>query len=199
MSIVTKELSHLVKTHGLLPATHFGGCPSWTTTDSLQLLMDYIKAAWRKKKVVSALFLDMEGMFPNAVTYRLLHNMRWHRVPKAYISFVSAMLTGRKTHLNFDDYTSDWFPLDNGIGQGDPLSMLLYLFYNTGILDVVKGPDKLSLGYVDDIALVVTAKMFAQTHRLISHMMLWPKGGFYWSKLHNSNFKTSKSMLVNFS
>ena len=55
---------HLVEMHGLLPTTHFGRCPGQTTTDSLHLLMDYIKAAWRKKKVVSALFLDMEGAFP---------------------------------------------------------------------------------------------------------------------------------------
>ena len=198
-SVVAEELSHLVETHGLLPTTHFGGRPGRTTTDSLHLLMDYIKAAWRKKRVVSALFLDVEGAFPNAVTHRLLHNMRWRRVPKAYVSFVSAMLTGRKTCLKFDDYTSDWFLLDNGIGQGDPLSMLLYLFYNADILDVAKGPDKMSLGYVDDIALVVTAKTFTQMHRSLSHMMLRPKEGFHWSKLHNSNFETSKSTLVDFS
>ena len=28
---------------------------------------------------------------------------------------------------------------------------------------------------------------------------LWPKGGFHWSKLHNSNFETSKLTLVDFS
>ena len=31
--------------------------------------------------------------------------------------------------------------------------MLLYLFYNADILDVAKGPDEMSLGYIDDIAL----------------------------------------------
>ena len=185
--------------HGLLPATHICGCPGRTTTDSLHLLTDYIKAAWRKKKVVSALILDVEGAFLNAVTHRLLHNMRQHRVPEAYVSFVSTMVTGRKARLKFDDYISNWFLLDNGIGQGDPLSMLLYLFYNADILDVAKGPDDMSLGYIDDIALVVTAKTFTQMHRSLSHMMLRRKGGFHWSKLHNSNFETSKSTLVNFS
>ena len=66
------------KTHGLLPAMHFGGCPGRTTTDSLHLLTDTVKATWHRKKVVSILFLDVEGAFPNMVTHHLLHNMwKW--------------------------------------------------------------------------------------------------------------------------
>src|SRR6266481_5102605 len=65
MSIVAEELSHLVESHHLLPATHFGGHPSWTTTDLLHLLMDMIKATWQRKVVVSVLYLDLEGAFPN--------------------------------------------------------------------------------------------------------------------------------------
>ena len=49
------------------------------------------------------------------------------------------MLTGRCTQLRFDNYTSSWFALDNGIGQGNPLLMLLYLYYNSDTLEVPKG------------------------------------------------------------
>ena len=66
-SIIAEELSHLVKAHELLPATHFGGHPGWTTTDSLHLT-DTVKVAWCRKKVVSTLFLDIDGAFPNVVT-----------------------------------------------------------------------------------------------------------------------------------
>ena len=84
-SVVAEELSHLVEAHGLLPTTHFGGCPGQTTMDSLHLLTDTVKAAWCRKQVVSALFLDVEGAFPNAVTLRLLHNMKKRQVPEAYV------------------------------------------------------------------------------------------------------------------
>ena len=77
-----------METHGLLPATHFGGCPGRTTTNSLHLLTDTVKAVWRRKKVVSVLFLDVEGAFPNVVTHCLLHNMQKRRVPAAYVAFV---------------------------------------------------------------------------------------------------------------
>src|SRR5882672_1606290 len=61
MSIVAEEVSHLTEKHQLLPVTHFGGRPGCTTTDSLHLLTDIIKVAWRHKQVASVLFLDVEG------------------------------------------------------------------------------------------------------------------------------------------
>ena len=46
------------------------------------------------------------------------------------------MLEGRTMHLKFDDFTSDPINIDNGIGQGDLLSMVLYQYYNADILDI---------------------------------------------------------------
>ena len=66
--IVAEDLVHLTEKHALLLANHFGGRPGRTTTDSLHLLVDTVKAAWRHKQVASVLFLDVEGAFPNAVT-----------------------------------------------------------------------------------------------------------------------------------
>jgi len=91
------------------------------TTDAVHTLVDKIKSAWRRGKVVSVLFLDVKGAFPNAVTDRLIHNLRKRRIPKAYVQFVKQLLTGRWTQLKFDDYLSDVIQISNGIGQGDPV------------------------------------------------------------------------------
>ena len=74
-ALITNRVSHVLETHNLLPSTHFGGCPGRSTTNSLHLLESIVRHTWRQGKVVSALFLDIEGAFPNAVTDRLLHNM----------------------------------------------------------------------------------------------------------------------------
>lgn len=68
MAVVAERLTYILEHHQLLPNTHFGGRPGRSTTDSLHLLEETIKNAWRSHKVVSALFLDIEGAFPNAVT-----------------------------------------------------------------------------------------------------------------------------------
>ena len=49
--------------------------------------------------------------------------------------------------------------------------MLLYLFYNTDMLDIVQGRQETCLGYVDDMALVATAGTFKKAHRMLGKMM----------------------------
>jgi len=148
---------------------------------------------------VLALFLDIEGAFPNAVTERLLYNMRKRRIPERYVVLVSNMLMGRKNRLKFYDFTSNWFLLDNGIVQGDPLSMILYLFYNTDLLEIMRGWHEMCLGYVDDMAVVTMASSFTEMHRLLNSMVSWPGGARDWSTSHNSKFEASKSIPIDFS
>jgi hypothetical protein len=148
--------------------------------------------------VVSILYLDIEGAFPNMVTNRLLHNMRKRRVPKAYVKFGENLLMGRRTELKFENYTSDWFELDNCIGQGDPLLMILYLFYNADLLDIAKGKKEKTLGYIDNNTLLAIGETFMDMHRTLGRMMERRSGGFAWSKSHNSAFKTTKLVLTDF-
>ena len=66
LSIVAEEISYLTEKHQLLPGMHFGSRPGHTMTDSLHLLMDTVKGAWRRrhKQVALALFLlvDVEAL-----------------------------------------------------------------------------------------------------------------------------------------
>ena len=73
---VAEDLIHMAELHGLLPDNHFGCRPSRTTTDSLHYVVKYVKDAWRKNKVLSALFLDVKSAFPSVVLERLTHDMR---------------------------------------------------------------------------------------------------------------------------
>ena len=49
--------------------------------------------------------------------------------------FIEQMLMNWQTRLKFDGFMYKWVGVNNGIVQGDPLSMILYLFYNTDLLD----------------------------------------------------------------
>ena len=75
-AIIAKDMVYMVEKYHLLPANHFGGRPSRTTTDSLHLVVNKIKDVWRCKKVAIMLFLNIEGAFPHAVTDQLLHNLQ---------------------------------------------------------------------------------------------------------------------------
>ena len=197
-AIVAEQLSYYTEKHALLPPLHFGGRPARTTNDAIHYLAYKIKDAWRKKQVTSVLFLDIEGAFPNAVNERLIANLTKRRVPTAIVQFVNNMLTGRKTRLKFDDHESEYIQIDNGIGQGDPLSMILYQYYNADLLDVPNSPSEFAAAYVDDTILVATAKTFEETHDILLDMMTREQGATQWAKEHNSKFELSKLALVDF-
>ena len=199
-SVVAENLSRIVEQHRLLPKNHFGGRPGRSTADAVHYLVDKIHTAWRTNMVVSVLFLDVEGAFPNAVTPRLIHNLKKRRIPTSIVNFVEQLLTNRKTRLKFDDYTSELMSITNGIGQGDPLSMLLYILYNADLLDLPDDPEtEDALGYVDDIALVALGTDFEETTHSLSDMMTKENGGLQWSIMHNSRFEVTKSAILHFS
>ncbi|KJA13046.1 hypothetical protein HYPSUDRAFT_115913, partial [Hypholoma sublateritium FD-334 SS-4] len=62
--------------------------------------------------------------------------------------------------LKFDDYVSELIWITNGIGQGDPLSMILYIIYNADLLELAEGPNEESLGFVDDAMAIAIAPSF---------------------------------------
>ena len=75
-AIIANHITYVTEKYQLLLANHFGGCPGCTTTDAMYLLTNRIKAVWRAGKVISVLFLDIEGAFPNANPEKLVHNLR---------------------------------------------------------------------------------------------------------------------------
>lgn len=199
-SIVADDISRLIETHELLPSTHFGGRAGRTTTDALHYLVMRIKQAWRRGNVVSVLFLDVEGAFPNAVTSKVLHNLRKRRIPTQYVNMIANMLEGRRTKLRFDDFLSNFLNIENGIGQGCPLSMIIYIIYNADMVNISRPlSSEGAVGYVDDIALLAEGDDFEESTAILKDMMERPGGGLEWSKSHNSRFEMSKVAIMHFS
>ena len=198
-ALMAELMTYYTETHQLLPDHHFGGRPGRTTSDAVHLLVHKIKDAWRKKQVTAVLFLDIEGAFPNAVTSRLLHSMKKRRLPEKLIAFAGLMLENRCTTLRFDDHTSETLMLDNGIGQGDLLSMALYQYYNADILEIPNKPQETAEAYVDDAILTASAKTFEEAHQMLAEMMNRQGGMVDWSKTHNSSIEYSKLALIDFS
>lgn len=197
-AIAADLMNFYTEKHNLLPAHHFGGRPGRTTADVVHLLIHKIKDTWRKHQVTAVLFLDIEGAFPNAVTSKLLHSMCKRGLPDELTNFASMMLSNRSTILRFDDHASEPIMLDNGIGQGDPLSMALYQYYNADILDIPREKFESAEAYVDDAILTATAKTFDEAHRILADMMQREGGMIEWSKSHNSSIEYSKLALIDF-
>ena len=74
------------------------------------------------------------------------------------------LLSNRKTRIKFDDYISEPHDITNGIGQGNPLSMILYIIYNADLLEIPGDETREdAISYVDDIAIIATGSIFEET------------------------------------
>lgn len=198
-AIIAEQLMFYAEKYNLLPPNHFGGRPKRTASDAVHLLVHRIKNEWRNGKVVSVLFLDIEGAFPNAVNEQLIHNLRSRRVPSKIIRFVTNMLKDRSTRLRFDDHISLPIDINNGIGQGDPLSMALYQFYNADLVEIPSdAATEYAAAYVDDAILVAIANSFEEAHERLKDMMTRDGGAMSWAKQHNSPFEFNKLALIDF-
>jgi ribonuclease HI len=198
-SAVSEDLVHMSETHNLLPANHFGGRPGRSTTDSLMLAVHWTFEKWRKGLVVSGLFLDISGAFPNAVIPRVIHNMRRRKIPVEYAEWTKRRMTGRKTVLTFDDYQSEPFEVTNGLDQGDPPSSVFYGFYNADLIEPSRDPDELKSAFVDDTMFFVAGKTYEANNAKLTDMMTRQAGAREWSQTHNSDFEIDKFALLHLS
>jgi hypothetical protein len=75
--------------------------------------------------------------------------------------------------LRFDDYISMPIELDNGIGQGDPLSMALYQFYNADLMEIpIEEAGEMAEAYIDDAIISASANSFEEAHKKLRNMMI---------------------------
>ena len=157
-----------------------------------------MKDAWCQGKVASVLFLDIKSAFPAATPERLFHNMRMLGVPKVIIDWLHEKLYGQQTHLKFDDFISALFDIVSGIDQGCPLSVILYGFFNTFLINSAQLKNgEITVGSMDNVALITIGRTFSETHAKLLDFFTHPGGVDEWSTSHNSHFSLDKFGLLN--
>ena len=62
--------------------------------------------------------------------------------------------------LKFNRYVSDPIAIDNGIRQGDLLSIVLYQYYNADLLDIPSSKDEEAVAYVNNTFMMATGTNF---------------------------------------
>lgn len=143
------------------------------------------------------LFLDVKAAFPSVVVERALHNMHKRRIPLEYIEWYQRRLQNRTTTLNFDDYKLEEFNVENGVDQGCPLSVIIFIFYNADLLDIADANEgTLSLGFIDDVSLIARGRSFAEANEKLRNMMEKEGGALDWSRDQNAEFELEKMALL---
>src|SRR5271168_2977524 len=195
LSSCVKELwEHHVERLNILPKSQYGGRKGQTATDALHSLVDFTKRAWRRKREVVILFLDIKGAFPNVAVPVLVHDMRRMGFHPKYTDWITNKTTDRETILAFDDYVSQPFGVKHGLDQGCNLSPFLYNCYSADQMKALAGKaDKLGNIFVDDGVCAVSAESLELAGAAIGDMFRRPEGPQAWGVSHHSLYDLAKS------
>ena len=194
-SVMAEIISYLTETHELLPPHHYGGRPGRSAEDAMMILSENIYQAWKKKKIYTAIFMDVAGAFNNVHHDRLIHNLRKRRIPHSISLWVASFLRGRSTQLQFNGAKSGHIRTPAGVPQGSPLSPLLYIYYNADLLDIAPQHQATGMGFIDDIVYGVQGNLDEENVRKLKHILTEAEE---WKKKHGAQFEVSKYMMVHF-
>src|SRR5437667_7435092 len=121
--------------------------------------------------------------------------MRKRKIPVEITRWILSLLSDRTTRMRFKGIITDLIPTPTGIPQGSPLSPILYVLYNSDLLDLVKGEKQLGLGYIDDLLYGVQNKMALGNTRELGRLVVKTE---QWRQQHGAQFEKSKYVLIHF-
>ena len=197
LAVMTDMLVYLTVWHNFLPAKCFRGLPGHTTTDSLLYLINNIMNAWRQQQVATAKpllsfwTLPALSQIPSQLGCWALANMVRLGYPTQLVHFFKAMLSDRHTALSFDGHTSETFEVDNGIGQGEPSSMILYLIYSHALMGIPPTCGGDGSAYMVDNFFTAFGNTLKECDEKINQML---DKQDVWSAAHNSHAGVSASL-----
>ena len=186
-AIIATRMSYWVETFHLLPRDHMGGRKLSGVEAALHLLLERIHACFKTENpVASLLMLDVSGAYDNVSHARLLHNLRKRQIPESVIFWIKGFLSDRTTVIKLPEYESSPVATKTGIPQGSPLSRILYLFYNSELVDSLSNiPIGTSaIGYVDDVGILAIGPDAASNNIALERSY---NNADIWAKRHNGH------------
>lgn len=121
-----------------------------------------------------------------------------HNCPLYLQSMIQGFLSERSTNLKLQDYLSITFECKDGLPQGSPLSVILYIIYNSPLLYCLSpslNAKELSLGFINDVIYVVALKSLEEN---TTHLQDLAAKSLKWAKTHGAIFDRKKAQLIHF-
>ncbi|MBW0528619.1 hypothetical protein O181_068334 [Austropuccinia psidii MF-1] len=132
---------------------HVGGRPGKFINDALVALTLWINHKWREGKIVMGSFLDVKLAYLLVQRGRLIHVLIQKLCPPYLCYLINSFLLDRTTSLKIDRVVFQVFAIPNGLPQGSPLLVTLYLLYNSSLLLPILpslNEDEISIAYRDN-------------------------------------------------
>lgn len=126
--------------------------------DDILIQLEYLSCkALSLKKHISIVSLDFAKAYDKIGIHTIINQMRnWNLGPKI-CNYVINFMKNRKIQVRVDQHLSHIKPLNNGIPQGSPLSVVLFLIGYCKLTEIITRHKEIQyLAYADDFYIIKT-------------------------------------------
>ena len=143
--IITKALAlRLAKVMGkIIEPNQTCGIPGRNIFSNLHLVRDLIDYAEFKNLPSFILSIDQEKAFDKVDRAFLLKILHKFNLGENFISFIQTLYSDVSASVLNSGFMSIFFPTERGVRQGDPLSLLLYVFVAEALALVIRADSRI--------------------------------------------------------
>ena len=127
-AILSERLSKYSDDFFVMHENQCGFRQGYCTVDNLFTLYSFFELLKRKKKKMYCAFIDFEKAFDKIWREGLWYKLLINNINEKMLNVIQNIYKDIKSNIIFNNSKSDYFPCDNGIRQGENLS-LSYLQY----------------------------------------------------------------------
>jgi hypothetical protein len=182
----------------LLLDTQMGARAGRSTKTALELLTRQIHTIWGSKRHVATLLsVDISGAFDIVNPMQLLDILRKKQLLHWLVQWVQAFITNRSTTLVIQGHETPTFPINAGVLQGLPLSLILFLLYTVELHRIYNHLwEGLSgIGFADNINLLIYSESTEANYRKLEQVY---EKLLQWAQKHKIKFALIKYKLIYF-
>jgi hypothetical protein len=150
--MVAELLAEEPEGRGRLSEGQYGSRKRRSPIDVAALTADRAHTAWRDGHTAGVLLLDIKAAFPS-IGRRLIHTMRGKGMDGVLVQWMASILTDRRIEMVIEGNVVQRHPVDAGIPQGTPVSMIVFTIQGSGLIQLVEamGTGAESLSFVVDV------------------------------------------------
>ena len=191
--IVNNRLNWYLEKYNILCPEQSGFRPGRSTIDNAIKLHDDILKALIKKKMVCAVFMDLDGAFDATQHPHIVSSLQSVGIKGRMLRWICDFLRDRTFHVRMEGAVSEIKSTNKGIPQGSVISPTLFNIFLHTIKDSIDYT-KLSI-YADDIAIW---KEGSNVKHMKKQMQLDIDNILSWTKRHDINISQNKTKFMVF-
>ncbi len=173
-SIIAQRINDLTKTHDLLSVNQMSERRNRSCETTLKLFIEQIHTVWNmnKDKVIMLLSMNVVEAYDHVSKARLLHNLRKRRIFTWIIVWTNNFMQNRRITFAINSDTTTMNNVNVDISQNSFVSFILYLFYNTDLLKLLKRSFRrvAALNFVNDINILTYESSITSNCRILKEM-----------------------------